>query len=172
MSNETITLGAGCFWCLDAIARRISGFTSSIVGYAGDGGPQPTYRTLHSGANQGNWVEAVQLSYDADELTLDDVLELFFLSHDPTTPNQDGANFGSEYHSTIFYTDDEQRERAQEFIRAWQAKLDKPIVTTLRPLGAFYEGEPEHQDFYNQNSGAPYCRLVIHPKLAKLGLDS
>lgn len=169
---ETITLGAGCFWCLDAIARRIEGITSSRVGYAGDNkGYRPTYFNLHESDLPGNFVEAVELKFRPELITLEDVLNLFFQSHDPTTPNQDGANFGPEYHSTIFYQDDDQKKRSLAYIEDLQKKFARKIVTSLRLRDVFYEAEPEHQDFYRNNTHVPYCRIIILPKLRKLGLQ-
>jgi peptide-methionine (S)-S-oxide reductase len=174
---ESITLGAGCFWCLDAVARRTPGIESSVVGYAGGGssGPPPSYYSLHY-ARPGNrenreFVESVQLTFDPAVIKLEEVLGLFFQSHDPTTRNQDGANFGPEYHSTIFYHTEEQKLTALNEIRALSDKLGKPVVTSVRPLDKFYEGEPEHQDFYNSNIKHPYCKIVILPKLQKLNKD-
>lgn len=170
-TDDRITFGAGCFWCLDAVARRIPGVLSSTVGYAGGSGPEPTYESLHSGGGQSGWVEGVQIVYDPDILSLKDVIDLFFQSHDPTTPNQDGANFGPEYHSTIFYKDHTQKQAAEEVIHELQARLSRPIVTTLKPFTTFVVGENEHQDFYNKHPRAGYCRVIIAPKLKKLGLE-
>jgi peptide-methionine (S)-S-oxide reductase len=168
---ETITLGAGCFWCLDAIARRTDGIESSVVGYAGGGisGTAPSYYSMHYGKpGDSQYVESVQLTFDPDIISLREILDMFFQSHDPTTPNQDGANFGPEYHSTIFYRTEEQKEIALSEIRELSDRLGKPVVTSVRPLDRFYEGESEHQDFYTQNRDVPYCRVIITPKLKKL----
>jgi peptide-methionine (S)-S-oxide reductase len=178
MSNpselETITLGAGCFWCLDAVARRTDGIVSSVVGYAGAraSGPPPNYDSLHySGSGSEAYVEAVQITFDRKIISLEDILSLFFQSHDPTTANRDGANVGPEYHSTIFYHTDEQRDAALSAIEAWTKKLGKPVITTVKPFDHFYVGETEHQDFYNSYAWHPYCRVVILPKLRKLNKD-
>lgn len=179
---ETVTLGAGCFWCLDAVARRTPGIKSSVVGYAGGGtsGPAPSYYDLHYVESGGmpyvesggqGYVESVQLTFDPTIISLPQILDLFFQSHDPTTPNQDGANFGPEYHSTIFYDNEEQRTVALNEIKLLSDKLGKTVITSVRPLDRFYEGEPEHQDFYNSNIRNPYCRIVILPKLKKLNKD-
>jgi peptide-methionine (S)-S-oxide reductase len=167
---ETITLGAGCFWCLDATARRTPGILSSVVGYAGGVGPAPSYHDLHRMESSG-FVEAVQLTFDPDVIGLADVLDLFFQSHDPTTPNQDGANFGPEYHSTIFFHSEAQRVTALKEIAELSTRLGKRVVTAVRPYTTFFEAEPEHQNFYNENAGNPYCRIVILPKLRKLGME-
>jgi peptide-methionine (S)-S-oxide reductase len=167
--TETITLGAGGFWCLDAVARRIDGIVSSTVGYAGGEPPAPSYEELHYIGSRG-YVEAVQIVFDPTVIPLESVLGLFFQSHDPTTPNQDGANLGPAYHSTIFYRNAEQREMAEKVIAELSAILVRPVVTTLREYTTFFQAEPEHQDFYNRNSTNGYCRVVILPKLKKLNI--
>lgn len=168
--ENSITFGAGCFWCLDAIARRTPGILASTVGYAGGSGRPPTYESLHYGGARNGWVEAVQLSFDPQIITLREVIELFFQSHDPTTPNQDGANYGPEYHSTIFYKDHFQHEDAKAVIADLQKTLARTIVTTLKPFTSFAIAEQEHQDFYNNYPTLGYCRVIIRPKLLKLGL--
>lgn len=168
--DHRITFGAGCFWCLDAIARRIPGIHSSVVGYAGGSGPPPDYRSLHAWGSRAGWVEGVQIVFDSDLITLSDVIGLFFQSHDPTTPNQDGANYGPEYHSTIFYNDQFQKQVAEEVLAALQESYAQPIVTTIRPFTTFVQAEKEHQDFFNVNPRSGYCRVIIAPKLKKLGL--
>jgi len=169
---ETITFGAGCFWCLDAVARRVDGFVSSVVGYAGGVGSAPDYHSLHSSGSKRGWVEAVKLTYDQNILSRGEVMELFFKSHDPTTPNQDGANFGPEYHSTIFYENEDQRLAAEKMIAMLSEDLGVKVVTTVRPWVSFVEAESEHQDYYDQNPRSRYCQIVIHPKLKKLDLLS
>lgn len=168
---ETLTLGAGCFWCLDAAARRTPGVVSSVAGFAGDYGPPPSEDDYHKGVNPQNYVEAVQVTYRKSELTFDDMMELFFNSHDPTTPNRDGANIGDLYHSTLFYTSEEQRVQMAEYMEKLQARMTRKLVTALRPFEVFYAAEEDQQDFYNRNRLAPYCRVVIAPKLRKLGID-
>jgi peptide-methionine (S)-S-oxide reductase len=167
--HETITLGAGCFWCLDAVARRIPGIVSSTVGYAGGEPPAPSYEELHFLGSRG-YVEAVQIVFDPAVITLESVLDLFFSSHDPTTPNQDGANLGTAYHSTIFHHSEAQLQMAEKVIAELSARLGRPVVTTLREYTTFFPAEPEHQDFYNQNPTNGYCRVVIRPKLKKLNI--
>jgi peptide-methionine (S)-S-oxide reductase len=168
--NKTITFGAGCFWCLDAAARRVPGITSSVVGYAGGTGDPPTYESLHHGGASDGWIEGVQLGFEPDVIGLTDVIDLFFQSHDPTTPNQDGANYGPEYHSTIFYNDQFQLDESRRAIELLQQRLSKPVVTTLRQFTTFVVAEEVHQDFYTKYTNAPYCRVIIAPKLRKLGL--
>lgn len=170
---EVITLGAGCFWCLDAAARRTPGIVSSRVGYAGGSGPPPSYYDLHDSrfANSG-WVEAVDLVFNPERIRLEEILDLFFAMHDPTTPNQDGANFGPAYHSTIFYRSDQQREIAEAAVRRLTSHLDRRVVTSILPFTTFLEAEPEHQDYYAANPRAGYCNIIIRPKLRKLGLEN
>jgi len=168
--TESATFGAGCFWCLDAVARRIAGITSSVVGYAGGEGPPPTYQDIHYSDRARGFIEAVRLTFDPSVISYDDIVDLFFQSHDPTTPNQDGANYGPAYHSTIFYESDVQRDTAKQAIEALSAKLGKQVVTTLRPFTVFYEAENEHQNFFDRNPRSAYCRVIIEPKLKKLDL--
>lgn len=170
---QIATFGAGCFWCFDAVARRTPGVLSSVVGYAGGPGPAPTYRDVHMGRGGSSYVEAVQLQYDSKTVGFSSIVDLFFRTHDATTPNQDGANFGPEYHSTIFYHSEEQHQEAGELIRVHQDRLGRPIITSLRPYTTFFPAEVEHQDFYSENPRHPYCRYVIVPKLQKaLGQQS
>jgi peptide-methionine (S)-S-oxide reductase len=168
---EVTTLGAGCFWCLDAVARRTDGFLSSVVGYGGGPPPAPTYYNLHQRGGSG-FVEGVQLTFDPSVIDFRIVLDLFFQSHDPTTPNRDGANRGPEYHSTIFFHSEEQRRIAEDVIAEQEARLGQRVVTAVRPFTTFFPAEPEHQDFYNANPGHPYCRVIIVPKLEKVLKDS
>lgn len=166
-NNETLeiaTLGAGCFWCLDAVARRTPGIASSVVGYGGGPGPAPSYSDLHKRGGS-RYVETVQLTFETPVIDFRQVLDLFFHSHDPTTPNRDGANRGPEYNSTIFYRSDRQRKIALEAIADEEAALQRPVITTVRPYTTFFPAEPEHQDFFNANPNHPYCTFVIRPKL-------
>lgn len=172
-NEETVTLGPGCFWSFDAVARRTPGITSSVAGVAGDHGPPPNYQGYQRyGLNPQKFVEAVRLTFRPDEISLEEVLLLFFQSHDPTTPNQSGADRGTVYHSTVFYATEEQRARSEEVMRQVRQELGRDIVTDLRPYEQFFEADPEQQDFYNKNRFEPYCRAVIEPKLRKLGLSA
>ncbi|MEU5287037.1 peptide-methionine (S)-S-oxide reductase MsrA [Streptomyces sp. CA-278952] len=172
-SNEQIlTLGPGCFWSFDAVARRTPGITSSVAGYAGDDGPPPDYAAYQrSGHNPQKFVEAVQVTFQPDEVSIEEILVLFFQSHDPTTPNQSGADRGSIYHSTIFYSDEHQRAAAEKIMDLVRQKLDGDIVTDVRPSGQFIVADADQQDFYNKHRYEPYCRSVIQPKLRTLGLE-
>ncbi|MEI5100458.1 peptide-methionine (S)-S-oxide reductase MsrA [Streptomyces sp. PmtG] len=169
---ERLTLGPGCFWSFDAVARRTPGITSSVAGFAGDHGPPPDYEGyVRHGLNPQKFVEAVQVVFKPGEISLEDVLALFFQSHDPTTPNQSGADHGTIYHSTIFYAGEDQRVRSEKVMEQVRQKLGQDIVTDLRPYEQFFEAEADQQDYYNSNRYQPYCRAVIAPKLRTLGLD-
>jgi peptide-methionine (S)-S-oxide reductase len=164
--GETATLGAGCFWCLDAAARRTEGILSSIAGYAGGASAPLDYYDFHRDT-RGN-VEAVELIFDPGLIDFGAILDLFFRSHDPTTPNQDGANRGPEYHSTIFYHSDEQHRIAQGAVARYEAIFEKPVVTSVLPFTSFFPAEKDHQDFFTQNPTHPYCTFVVVPKLRKI----
>ncbi|MGC0421424.1 peptide-methionine (S)-S-oxide reductase [Embleya sp. AB8] len=169
---ETLTLGPGCFWSFDAVARRTPGITSSVAGFAGDHGPPPDYEAYQRhGLNPQKFVEAVQLTFRPAEISFEEVLIFFFRSHDATTPNQSGADRGSIYHSTIFHADETQRERAEKVMDLVRRQIGRDIVTDLRPYEQFFVADPDQQDFYNQNRFEPYCRAVIEPKLRTLGLN-
>lgn len=170
-SLEVATLGAGCFWCLDALARMTPGIVSSVAGYGGGPGPAPTYWDLHRPGGP-IYVETVELTFDTETIDFRGVLELFFRSHDVTTPNQDGANHGPEYHSTIFYRSDEQQRIALEAIAEEEATLGRPVITTVTPFTTFFPAEPEHQDFFNTNPQNPYCTFIIRPKVQKMEGDA
>ena len=164
-ATELATLGAGCFWCLDAIARRTTGITSSVVGYAGGSTAPPSYEQSHDPAFA--HVEAVQLVFEPAVTTFRAILDLFFRSHDPTVANRDGANRGSEYHSTIFYHSDQQRDIAEAATNYCEGLLGRPIRTSIRPFTTFFPAELEHQDFFGANPTHPYCTFVVIPKLEK-----
>lgn len=167
---DVATLGAGCFWCLDAIARQMPGIVSSVVGYGGGPGPAPTYYDLHRRGGP-RYVETVELTFDPETIDYCGVLGLFFRSHDPTAPNQDGANRGPEYHSTIFYRSDTQRHLAVEAIAKEETLLRRPVITKVVPFTTFFPAEAEHQDFFNANPNHPYCTFIIRPKLDNLESD-
>jgi peptide-methionine (S)-S-oxide reductase len=167
MMTQLATLGGGCFWCLEAVYQELQGVEKVVSGYAGGSVPDPSYRQVCTG-NTGH-VEVVQLSFDPEQISFREILEVFFTIHDPTTLNRQGADVGTQYRSAIFYHDESQRQIAEEMI----AELDAadiwphPIVTELSPLDVFYEAEDYHQDYYQQNGNQPYCRIVISPKVAK-----
>ncbi len=169
--REVVTLGAGCFWCVEAVFARIAGVESAVSGYMGGTLANPTYRQVVTG-NTGH-AEVVQVTFDPAVLPFERLLEIFFVQHDPTTLNRQGADVGTQYRSAIFYHTETQHETAV----AVKARLDtsgefpRPIVTEVTAAGPFYIAEDYHQDYFELNASAPYCRAVIAPKLRKLGLE-
>lgn len=165
---SSITLGGGCFWCLDAVYRRVPGVTQVVSGYAGGDVADPSYEEVCSGRT--GHAEVVQLTYDPAVVSTRQLLELFFAFHDPTTLDRQGADVGTQYRSVIFYHDEEQRREAEQLVEelATEGAYDAPIVTDLRPLTMFHPAESYHQDYYTMQPSSGYCRLVISPKLAKL----
>jgi peptide-methionine (S)-S-oxide reductase len=161
----TYILAGGCFWCLDAVYRRIRGVTSVTSGYTGGHTKNPTYYDVASGAT--GYAESVQVTFDETIISPNTILELYFLSHNPTTLNQDGANFGTQYRSAMFYADDNQKQLFQKAIDAAKSNWRDPIVTSLEELTEFYPAEEEHQDYFNKNPAAGYCTIIINPKLSK-----
>lgn len=166
--TETTTLGGGCFWCLEAVFERLRGVESVTSGYAGGHVEDPTYRQV-SGGSTGH-AEVVRIRFDPDRITFRTLLDVFFATHDPTTPDRQGADRGPQYRSIILYESDTQREVAEATIAGMEADgiFDDPVVTQLEPLEAFYPAEEYHQEYYRSNPGQGYCRVVIDPKLAKL----
>ena len=166
--TETATLAGGCFWCLEAVFERLKGVERVVSGYAGGTVPQPTYEQVSTGAT--GHAECVQVTFDPAVLSYRDLLRIFFAFHDPTTPDRQGPDTGTQYRSAIFWHDPGQRAAAGEVIveLGKSRVFDGPIVTELVPLGAFYPAEGYHQGYYDQNQNQPYCRVVISPKLAKL----
>ena len=167
MRTEMATLGGGCFWCLEAVYDQLRGVTQVVSGYAGGETDSPTYEQVCSGRT--GHAEVVQVTYDADVLSFDDILDVFFTIHDPTTLNRQGADIGTQYRSIILYHDEAQREAAErkilEFTKA--GLWDDPIVTQLEPLETFYPAEEYHQRYFERNPNKGYCQFVIAPKVAK-----
>jgi peptide-methionine (S)-S-oxide reductase len=166
---DQITLGGGCFWCVEAVYERIPGVQSVESGYAGGSTPNPTYEQVCDG-NTGH-AEVAQLTYDPSKVTLEEILELFWRAHDPTTLNRQGADAGTQYRSVIFYENEKQKEIAEKSKNTAQKEFSVPIVTEIKPLEKFYKAENYHQDYYKNNPNAPYCSFVIRPKLKKLKLE-
>jgi len=165
---ETVTLGGGCFWCIEAVFGRLQGVAKAVSGYAGGGRENPDYEEVCSGTT--GHAEVVQIHFDPAQITLAELLEVFWRVHDPTTRNRQGGDVGSQYRSIILYRDQEQRRVAEASRDAAQASglWPDPFVTEIVPLEAFYPAEGYHQDYYRTNSFQPYCRMVISPKLQKL----
>lgn len=165
--TETATLGGGCFWCLDAVYRRLEGVLDVTSGYAGGDQPDPSYEEVCSGTT--GHAEVVQVTFDPDVLSYRELLEVFFTIHDPTTPNRQGADIGTQYRSILLTHDPAQEQVAKEVIRQFEAEdvYEEPIVTQVTPLTRFYAAEAHHQDFFERNPRQPYCAAVVAPKVAK-----
>jgi peptide-methionine (S)-S-oxide reductase len=172
MKTEKATFGGGCFWCLEAVFERVPGVKSVISGYAGGTYPHPTYELVQTGET--GHAEVVQIEFDAETVTYDELLDVFWSCHDPTTLNRQGPDVGTEYRSIILYHNDEQKQAAMASYDKLTAQgvFADPIVTELAPLTKFFRAEPYHQNFYRRNPNAPYCRMMIAPKLKKLHLDT
>ncbi len=164
---KTATSGNGCFWCTEAIFAELKGVHSVISGYSGGKTENPTYHQVSSGTT--GHAEVVQITYDPKLISFEDLLQVFWKTHDPTTLNQQGADHGTQYRSAVFYHDDEQKALAEKY----KAKLDEakafdaPIVTEITKFTKFYPAEDYHQNYNKFNGGAPYCRAAIAPKLEK-----
>lgn len=165
---ETATLAGGCFWCTEAIFRRLKGVSSVLPGYIGGTVENPNYEQVCTGDT--GHAEAIQLEFDPEILPYEKVLDVFWHTHDPTTLNQQGHDYGTQYRSAVFYHSPEQQKTAQEL----KAKLDasgefgNPIVTEIVPASTFYVAEDYHKEYFERNQNAPYCSIVINPKLEKL----
>jgi peptide-methionine (S)-S-oxide reductase len=166
-SMEKATLGAGCFWCVEAILQRLNGVESVTPGYSGGTIANPSYREVKTG-NTGH-VEVARVVFDPEIITFDEILEVFWKTHDPTQLNRQGADIGTQYRSVIFYHNEAQKEIATAYKKKLDdaAIWDKPIVTAIEPLKNFYEAEAYHQDYYNNNKTQGYCQFVITPKIEK-----
>ena len=169
---ETVVLGGGCFWCTEAIFRMLKGVQSVEPGYAGGTTKNPTYEQV-SGGGTGH-TECIKIEFNPEEISYRDLLTVFFASHDPTTLNRQGNDVGTQYRSAIFYTTSEQKKTAEDFIKELNDSNQdgRSIVTEVLPLVEFYSAENYHKDYYNQNKEAPYCEIVINPKLEKVGQKS
>ena len=165
--QETATLGGGCFWCLEAVYKDLKGVERVVSGYAGGQDENPTYEKVCGGRT--GHAEVVQVTYDQAVISYRDLLDVFFTIHDPTTPNQQGADIGPQYRSIILYHSPEQKAEAERKIAEQREKgvWDAPIVTQVVPLEKFWPGEDYHQDYYEQNPRQRYCQIVIAPKVAK-----
>lgn len=165
--REIATLGGGCFWCLEAVYQEVIGVEEVVSGYAGGQVANPTYEMVCAGTT--GHAEAVQIAFDPQIVAYREILEIFFVIHDPTTLNRQGADVGTQYRSVIFYHDDSQKKIAQEIIAELEAQQSypNPIVTEVAPLPDFYKAEGYHQRYYQNNPYQPYCQAVVAPKLAK-----
>jgi len=166
--HEVATLAGGCFWCLEAVFREIDGVYDVTSGYSGGTTTNPSYEDVSTGST--GHAEAVQITFDPKVISFEEILKIFFTVHDPTTLNRQGPDTGSQYRSAVFFHSEAQKKIAQNIIQ--RLNIEKiwgaPIVTEVKPLVHFYPAEDYHQKYYQRNREAPYCRLVINPKLAKL----
>ena len=164
---QVATFGGGCFWCTEAVFLKLKGVEKVVSGYTGGKIKNPTYAQVSEGLT--GHAEVIRLEYNADEIKFEQLLDVFFHTHDPTTKNRQGADVGTQYRSSIFFHDEVQKEAAQKVI----AELDKSgdfdalIVTTLEEMKVFYPAEDYHQDYFAQNPGNPYCKAVVGPKVSK-----
>ncbi len=168
MNDKVAVLAGGCFWCTEAVFQRIEGVKDVISGYTGGNIKNPAYREITTGKT--GHAEAIKIVFDDNITSYKELLEIFFATHDPTTLNRQGADRGTQYRSAVFYIDEDQKMVAEELISTLndQNIFDAPIVTEITELGAFYNAEDYHQNYYNQNSEQGYCQFVINPKLNKL----
>jgi methionine-S-sulfoxide reductase len=169
--TETATFGEGCFWCSEAVYQRLSGVKSVVSGYSGGNVDKPTYEQVCSGRT--GHAEVIQITYDPNEIKFEDLLKVFWQTHDPTTLNQQGHDVGTQYRSAVFYHNEDQHRVAE----AYKKQLDKsgtfksPIVTEITPFKNFFPAENYHQNYFNLNPSERYCQFVIRPKVEKFNKD-
>lgn len=164
---QKITLGSGCFWCVEAVFDALKGVKKVTSGYSGGKIANPTYREVCSGLT--GHAEVVQLDYDEGEISLEQILEVFFKTHDPTTLNRQGADKGTQYRSAIFYHNKQQKETAESIIKELNQSgaFDDPVVTEVTEFDTFYKAEEYHQNYYRNNPEQGYCQMVVRPKVEK-----
>ena len=167
-SSEQATLGAGCFWCTEAIFERLDGVKSVVPGYSGGIKANPTYKEVCTGTT--GHAEVARITFDPSKISYKKLLEVFWESHDPTSLNRQGADEGTQYRSVIFYHNAQQKLDAEQSKKEAQKNFSDPIVTEIVPLTDFFGAEDYHKNYYNSHSSAPYCRFIIKPKLDKLKL--
>lgn len=167
VSLDTATFGEGCFWCTEAVFQRLEGVISVESGYSGGTVPNPTYEQVCTGTTE--HAEVTQITYDPSRVSYDELLKVFWKTHDPTTLNRQGNDSGTQYRSVIFYHNEKQKELAEKYKKDLDASgaWKDPIVTEISPFKVFYKAESYHQDYYNNNTYKPYCMFVIGPKLEK-----
>ncbi len=165
MKKERLVLGGGCFWCTEAVYLNVKGVLSVVSGYAGGARANPTYENICTGAT--GHAEIIDISYDADVISRSELLEIFFVVHNPTTLNQQGGDRGTQYRSVVYYDSEEEKETILKAIEKAQKDYSDKIVTEVSPLPEVYPAESYHQDYYSRNSAQGYCMAVIEPKLQK-----
>lgn len=164
---QQATIGGGCFWCTEAVFQEIKGVEKVVSGYSGGNVPgHPTYREICSGLT--GHAEVVQINFDANVISYEDILVIFMTTHDPTTLNKQGGDVGTQYRSVIYFHDENQKEIAEDVVKKVADYYDNRIVTEISPLDVFYKAEDNHQDYYRNNKEQGYCSFVIAPKLVKL----
>lgn len=168
MSQELAVFAGGCFWCVDPVFSQLKGVKNVVSGYIGGRTVNPTYKQICNGDT--GHAEAIQIEFDPSEISFDELLEIFFNAHDPTTPNRQGHDIGTQYRSAIFCQDEEQRQIAQQVIARLNAEelWPDPIVTEINDVATFYQAEDYHQRYYENNPNQPYCIAVAGPKVAKI----
>ena len=166
--ESTAIFAGGCFWCTEAVFQRLNGVKEVISGYTGGSIKNPAYREICTGRT--GHAEAIKIVFDASEVTYTELLEVFFATHDPTTLNRQGNDVGTQYRSEIFYTSEDQKREAEDFIALLEKErvFGSPIVTAVTEEKPFYHAEIEHQNYYNDNKLQPYCQFIINPKIKKL----
>jgi methionine-S-sulfoxide reductase len=165
-SIQSIVLGGGCFWCIEAVLLMVEGVTDATSGYAGGATADPTYAHVCRG-NTGH-AEVVKVNFDPDRVTLEKILDVFFAAHDPTSLNRQGGDSGTQYRSIVLYGSEEQGERVQRFIEGIASDYSRPLVTEVKELGRFYPAEGYHQRYFEKNPRQGYCQMVVAPKVEKI----
>lgn len=167
MNTQTAVFAGGCFWCTEAVFLKLRGVSSVVPGYTGGQVENPTYEQV-SGGETGH-AEAIKFEFNPEEISYRDLLEVFFATHDSTTLNRQGNDVGPQYRSVIFYANEEQKQDAEKIVKELQEAdaFQNPIVTTIEPVGEFYEAEDYHKNYFERNQGQPYCQVIIAPKLKK-----
>lgn len=169
MKKERLVLGGGCFWCVEAVFENVKGVISCVSGYTGGARKNPTYENICSGAT--GHAEVVDIEFDADTISRDELLDIFFAVHNPTTLNEQGADKGTQYRSVVYYENDEQKESILKAIKKAQKNYEQEIVTEVSPLEEVYPAESYHQGYFRQNPSQGYCQAVIAPKVGKFMKD-
>lgn len=164
---QVATFGNGCFWCTEAVFQQLEGVVKVESGYSGGQVKNPTYKQVCTGTT--GHAEVIQITYDPQKISFEELLEVFWKTHDPTTLNRQGADVGTQYRSAVFYHTDEQRRLAEEYKKKLDASgaFPRPIVTEITAFSEFYKAEDYHQNYYKENGEQPYCQIVIRPKLEK-----
>lgn len=169
IEKESIVLGAGCFWCVEAVFERIDGVTDVEAGYSNGHTENPTYKEVCTGKT--GYAEVAKITFDPQRIKLIQILDTFWIAHDPTTLNRQGADIGTQYRSGIYFISEEQKSIAESSLYVAQESFNGKIVTEILPLEKYTVAEDYHQDYYNNNKNVPYCTFVITPKLKKLKLE-